>query len=311
MLALCVAGAVLSVVTPHSVAFSVDEQSGAYSLAVDGETWYESSPPTVCIAGELKKLRLVSAAAASGSDGIGDWKGPTLTLAAAPAHAVAMAITFKHYVRMPNVSVATATFPAGLATAGCGSNVDLSTSFPAFRTQAGRASSLHTLSWRGQVLSNTAASMGLGALNASGLDCGPVVSTEPSTGTTLVWSTLTSHKILPQRTTLDTYAMGLSASIPSIPPNYSYSVVFTASGAKGATAAMYEWGSLMKAYHKTARSPSVTLTDIGYYTDDGAYYYVWEAFGIPARPWPAEEGLIKVKEQLHRSGVPVAYMQLE
>lgn len=31
-----------------------------------------------------------------------------------------------------------------------------------------------------------------------------------------------------------------------------------------------------------------------YYTDDGAYYYVWEAFGIPARPWPAEDGLVRV-----------------
>ena len=44
---------------------------------------------------------------------------------------------------------------------------------------------------------------------------------------------------------------------------------------------------------------------------DGAYYYVWEAYGIPARPWPAQDGLVLVKEQLWAQGVPVAYMQLD
>ena len=58
------------------------------------------------------------------------------------------------------------------------------------------------------------------------------------------------------------------------------------------------------------------------YTDDGAYYYVWGGGGkypphdpelspwIPMRPWPAEVGLIKVKEALYTMGVPVAYMQV-
>ena len=32
---------------------------------------------------------------------------------------------------------------------------------------------------------------------------------------------------------------------------------------------------------------------------------------IPKRPWPAEVGLIKVKEALYKMGVPVAYMQLD
>jgi hypothetical protein len=43
----------------------------------------------------------------------------------------------------------------------------------------------------------------------------------------------------------------------------------------------------------------------------GAYYYVWEAFNIPPRPWAAEVGLQLVKEDLYQKGVPVAYMQLD
>ena len=54
-----------------------------------------------------------------------------------------------------------------------------------------------------------------------------------------------------------------------------------------------------------------------YYTDDGGYYYVWEAFGCcdpvthAPRPWAAEKGLVLVKEDLWSRGVPVAYMQLD
>ena len=106
------------------------------------------------------------------------------------------------------------------------------------------------------------------------------------------------------------YSMGLSAAIKSIPQAWSYSVLFSASRG-GPTKAVYEWGALMQSYYKTYRLPSVTLSDIGYYTDDGAYYYVWEAFNIPQREWPAEKGLVLVKERLWKQGVPIAYMQLD
>ena len=163
-----------------------------------------------------------------------------------------------------------------------------------------------------------------GNLGASGLDCGPVASTDPSTGSTLVWSTLDSHKIFPQSTdnATSSYSMGLAAAIPAIPAGFNHSVVFSVAPG-GATAGVYAWGAAIQSFYETTRLPSVTLTDIGYYTDDGAYYYVWGGGGkfaphdpqlspwIPERPWPAEVGLIKVKEALYDMGVPVAYMQLD
>jgi hypothetical protein len=106
------------------------------------------------------------------------------------------------------------------------------------------------------------------------------------------------------------YEMGLVASVPAIPAGWSYSVVFCAAFG-GPTAVTYKLGAELQRYHNTSRLPSVTLTDVGYYSDDGAYYYVWEAFDIPARPWPAEVGLRLVKEKLWEQGVPVAYMQLD
>jgi hypothetical protein len=106
------------------------------------------------------------------------------------------------------------------------------------------------------------------------------------------------------------YEQGLVAAVPAIPAGWQYSIVYT-TAAGGPTAATYALGAALQQFHNTTRSPSVTLTDVGLYTDDGAYYYVWEAFNIPARPWPAEVGMRLVKEKLYEQGVPVAYMQLD
>ena len=65
-----------------------------------------------------------------------------------------------------------------------------------------------------------------------------------------------------------TYTMGLSAAVPSVPVGWEYSIFFSVADG-GPTAAVYSWGAALKEYHGTTRLPSVTLTDIGYYTDDG------------------------------------------
>ena len=106
------------------------------------------------------------------------------------------------------------------------------------------------------------------------------------------------------------YAHGLTSAVPSIPVAWNYSILFTAAYG-GPTAVTYAHGANLQAYYNTTRLPSVTLSDVGYYTDDGAYYYVWEAFSIPARPWAAEDGLLLIKEDLYAKGVPIAYMQLD
>lgn len=65
------------------------------------------------------------------------------------------------------------------------------------------------------------------------------------------------------------YAFGLSAAIPAIPAAWSYSVLLTASYG-GVTAGTYAHGAALQSYYSTTRLPSVTLSHIGYYTDDGA-----------------------------------------
>ena len=291
-----------------TVAIEVDDTRGVYTILIDGIPWYRSPAfVSMCVKGKRHPLLFRSKLPSMGKDVFGDWKGEALTFMAGGSP---VSVIFKQYAHERGIAVATMEFPTGVDASQCGPNLNLTTQMPAFDVSAARAAELHTVSWRGVALSTTAAARGLNALGANGLDAGPVASTDPSSGDTLVWSTLSSHKIVPQRTSGGVYSMGLSRAITSIPRGFSYSVLFsTARG--GTTAGVYAWGARMRRFYNTTRSPSVTLTDVGYYTDDGAYYYVWEAFNMPARPWPAEDGLVRVKEALHAMGVPVAYMQLD
>ncbi len=504
--------------TSPALTVSVDTTAGNYTVSLDGIAWLSSPSivPTVCVAGNTSvPLTLVSSSSTSGTDAFGAWTGVTLTYETTDTSATPVLYTFQSYApALPSVAVFTASFPSGLNTAGCGSNVELSTRFPSIDTGAARASTLSALTWASTVLQDTVTAQGLANLKSTGeLDIGPPVLYDPTTPSMpgLVLSTLNYHKIIVQNTDappvpspvvalwsatrsdqlacvsqlcfsdqvadgnytqqrtegwaiqaggasaaadhvlvsfngreyagitmmfawsqqhVDNWAgtngsapdstysimggdgvvfaddsvqgtiplvvfsknygsrtdwaavassaglqwassngytqqytagwiwaaqpneddvknlrvvrvprenkeslssstsssssssattaaaaaavfsMGLAASIPSIPAGWSYSVLANAAYG-GPTAITYAWGKAIQSYSGTSRNPSVTLEKIGYYTDDGAYYYVWEAFSIPARPWPAEEGLLLVAQDLISAGVPIAFMQLD
>lgn len=266
-----------------TVGWAVDPATGGYSLTVDSAPWYSSpslaaAPPLLCVAGQLLPLSLAGPPApATGTDEFGDWAGTAVTLRAAGAATATLVIhTFKAYAALPSVVVATAAFPSGVDAAGGGGgsacNGTVRTAFPQFNTSAAMAPALGVFSWRGEALDRLPSAVGLGALGQNTLDSGPVVSffrgrpgvPHPA----LVWSTLSSHKIITQATTNGTYTMGLAAAVPTIPAGWEYSVVFSVADG-GPTAAVYAWGNALRGYFGTTRLPSVTLTDIGYFSDDG------------------------------------------
>lgn len=206
-----------------TAAFGAD---GAYTVKVDGVSWFESAAPTTCL--DRRPLRFEHASSANGKDGFGKWTGTTATYS--DASGVSVEYTFRHYDALKELVVGSAAFPDGLSCTDRGSNEQLQTRFPEFLISgagAGKATGLDTLSWRGEVVQDTVAARGLGALGNTGLDCGPVVATDGNRGGhSLAWSTLSTHKIVPQETTNETYAMGIAAAIPSLPKGYSYSVMY-------------------------------------------------------------------------------------
>lgn len=230
----------------------------------------------LCVGGAYRQLTLAASGSSSGSDAFGDWSGQTLTwTTAAPAPVVRTTWTFKQYASRPGLTVVTEAFPDGIPGTGCSSSpANVSSRFPAFSTSGGLAPSLSILSWANNAVQDTLTVTGLGSLPRGQLDDGPVVAFALPLGAasaSVVWSTLDAHKIVTQVHVNGTgaadafYAMGVSAAIPSIPVGWSHSIVFSASYG-GPTAAVYAWGAALQQYYGTTRAPSVTLSDIGYYT---------------------------------------------
>jgi hypothetical protein len=305
-----------------------------YGIIVAGHKWYESTPaPRVCTGGVNAQLVQIERSASSGSDLVGEWTGTTISFGRMPADLMGGATsdalvehTLKHYTAVPSAAVLTTRYLQSIDTSGkCqqktsdkypGTENSVVAEALALNTSFESGARLQVMSW-GHHLDLKATRQGLGSLPIDSILDGPVVSVDPVAGKTLVWSTLDSHKIVPQQSSGGVYSMGLSAGFQRIEAGFSHSILLTASDG-GPTAAMYEWGATIQAAHGSKKVADQTLSHIGYFTDDGAYYYQWQPFPgkqpgtfvNATRAWPAEVGLVKVKEALYARGVPIAYMQL-
>ena len=72
-----------------------------------------------------------------------------------------------------------------------------------------------------------------------------------------------------------TLAYGVMGSMTAIQNNYNHSLIVFYSS-KGINEGVREWGQTMqKAYNRTIqyRRNDMTINNLGYYTDNGAYYY--------------------------------------
>lgn len=164
---------------------------------------------------------------------------------------VSQVVTLKQYDASKGVASLTASFPSGLDASGCTSKSTLN-SAPAFNMTAELADSLSFVTWKGTALSDTPTSQGLSGLKAGGLDNGPLVAVQSDSSngglTGLVWSTMNSHKIvISDSSHAGIYGMGVTSNIANIPPGFNYSVLF-ATTAGGPTAAMYNWGNIIREY---------------------------------------------------------------
>ena len=137
----------------------------------------------------------------------------------------------------------------------------------ALNTTAGGLAStrtLQTLTWaRGLSMK---ASKGLESISTGGIQTGPVISTDPHSRATLVWSTLDSHKVVPQNNNASRYSIGLSGAFRTIAKGFSHSVVLIATRG-GPTAAMYSWGKFMQSVSGKPKVTDQRLSHIGYFTE--------------------------------------------
>ena len=98
---------------------------------------------------------------------------------------------------------------------------------------------------------------------------------------------------------------GVMGSMLSIPANYSHSLILFYSS-KGINGGIKEWGQTMqRAYNRTNqhRLNNLTINYLGYYTDNGAYYYYNTEKGLNY-----EETMVNVHRHIP---LPFHYIQLD
>ncbi|CAF0870990.1 unnamed protein product [Rotaria sp. Silwood1] len=98
---------------------------------------------------------------------------------------------------------------------------------------------------------------------------------------------------------------GYIGSIKSIPINSSYSLIIYYSS-NGINQLMEQWGiTMQKVFNRTNqyRLNDLTINYLGYYTDNGAYYYYHTLSNMNY-----EQTIIKIKENL---SLPIHYIQLD
>jgi hypothetical protein len=100
---------------------------------------------------------------------------------------------------------------------------------------------------------------------------------------------------------------GVSDKIQSLPAGFTHQTILTA--AKGLNAAFETWGHALTDLQgkvRPANNADITLSHLGYWTDNGAsYYYTFR------RGYGCEGTLLAVRDEFRSKGVPLGYMQLD
>jgi len=114
---------------------------------------------------------------------------------------------------------------------------------------------------------------------------------------------LTGILALQNHTESSALVAGVQGNVTSLPPGYSLSFVIAAQSTGRITGTLNEWGSIMRRWHGTKRHQDLINKKLGYFTDNGAYYYG----GNP----PDGATLGTVIANLTQQQVPMQYLQLD
>jgi hypothetical protein len=142
----------------------------------------------------------------------------------------------------------------------------------------------------------------------SGMESGPVVLfniNKRGDGDILVLSPFSRFMATSLSQTNNTLEYGVMGSIISIPENYNHSMIVFYSS-KGINEGVKEWGQTMqKAHNRTNqnRLNDLSINYLGYYTDNGAYYYYHTEDGQNYEQ--------TVLDAIHKIQLPFHYLQID
>ncbi len=289
-------------------------QDGGYSVLRAGQEWLTGAPTAVhCgsqwystqpVSGQ-QVLRLVNTQFAAGRDALGVYTGDQITW---DAGGTPFVTAFRIYDNKDRI-VFTQSFPKGATGTAIppGDSSAALSAFPSFQT-AGKAQTLHTLTYQGTF---AGPQRGLGLLAFSGgTDGGVPLVLSDEASHSLVLSPLNRFKDGVQTRSPDVGGAldcGVQGQITSLPGGFALQTILTAG--PGVTDSLYAWGSDLLAYSgkpRTGPAHDPTVTHLGYWTDNGSFYYYLTE---PGKDY--ETTMLDLRASHARSGLPFAYYQLD
>eukprot|EP00729_Bicosta_minor_P007972 gene7972-15212_t len=279
-----------------AVAVAVTGSSGGSELSIDGDLWLQSASGVETffdnawhsnVDGSLKLVNSSNTTDTPYEDQIGSYDLTTFT-----------------WESTTNADAAT---PTTVVT-----SFRLYDQFTATAVMKGKLPTLGSLSWSKTFLEGL--SEGVGAPEPQADNESPTVLFKAHNGTTAVISPVNHFMTMSQASTASAWHYGVGSEVTSLPTGFVFQTLFYASGA-GITAGVDAWGGAMKAVHNfTAKMPDTRLTQLGYMTDRGGYYY-WYAnppdlhkssqVGLPERKFK------ELAAHFHSVSLPVKYYQLD
>jgi hypothetical protein len=261
-------------------------------VALNGSPLYGSSAPLRVFAlGAFQEAWvLLGASNVSGSDALGSYSGTNCSyaLASEPSQPFfsAAALTYAAAAASPSSSLVrfAYAFPAGASgTAHEPSKPAKSATIANFPGFSGATPLQNVLSWQDSfVQPQQAVAFGMagGPLLAYGQDvAGPATVLSPldqlltsSLAEEVSSSTSCSNGVA------GCFAAGTAASVTSLPAGFSQSWVLLAD--EGLTNTLFAWGSVLRAFNQATTVPDLSLSALGYQTDNGAQLCFGESLGV-------------------------------
>eukprot|EP01061_Rhynchopus_euleeides_P007092 TRINITY_DN1606_c0_g1_i4.p1 TRINITY_DN1606_c0_g1~~TRINITY_DN1606_c0_g1_i4.p1 ORF type:complete len:755 (+),score=302.52 TRINITY_DN1606_c0_g1_i4:45-2309(+) len=286
--------------------------AGVYSVNVGGTAWLAGGNTAFFAEGKWLSqadgtLSLAGVKNVSGTDAYGAYTGKQLTFRASSVLGFAVDAVAKNYDGFASFDV---TYTSGVQNANGGGIDGVSGTFPSFKlTQVSGAPALGVMAWKGTFIDQSRQGPTFGKWPAglsTGRDCGPHVLFDTSRAVVVsASSNFMTHSFASVDNTL---AAGLLGSVTAVPAGYTITTMLSGGTAGvGINNEVQVWGNRLRArYGKTLdlRNSDPMVTNLGYNTDHGAYYY-YKPVGTYA------DTLKAVKASAEAAKIPYTYVLLD
>nr|XP_006815625.1 PREDICTED: uncharacterized protein LOC102804514 [Saccoglossus kowalevskii] len=286
---------------------------GTYSISVNNETWLNSANTFFNINGKLfssddKTLLLVKISdPAPGADNLGNFMQQSIVWQALTKSGQKSVVTGIRVYKDISAVVFSQNFPEELTGTSINWSNGVCTGFPSFKVE-GKKGDKGFLSYGGLFLETTnTGGWHTGGLGINdGLYGGPLAIFDKNLNTVMIssFSEFMAGSLHLQNGVI---SFGIMGNASMIPQDYNYQTIVYYS--RGINQAIYEWGeTLLKNYGKTRANmkSDFMVNYLGYYTDNGAYYYYNTESGKNY-----EDTMLAVKLHIDIDQIPFRYLQLD